>query len=198
MAGFIQFQFRRGNADEWTSANPILADGELGVERDTKLHKIGDGITHWNDLDYGGLNEPAFTGALEAMNRARAWAESINEIGTGGYSAKFWAEQAEQYAALLGNGLSAQNVTLRSEANFPSGITNVETALSLLLQQQEYVYRQSTASSVWTIQHNLNRYPSVTVVDSADNVVIGSITYLSTNLIEIEFTSQFVGKAFLN
>lgn len=50
MADIIQM--RRDTAANWTSANPILADGELGMERDTKRFKMGDGTTHWNDLAY--------------------------------------------------------------------------------------------------------------------------------------------------
>lgn len=50
---YIQFQFRRGSAAEWFSANPVLASGELGLEQDTRKIKIGDGVTHWNDLLYG-------------------------------------------------------------------------------------------------------------------------------------------------
>jgi hypothetical protein len=52
---FIQFQFRRGTATEWTSANTVLAAGEMGIETDTDLFKIGDGTTSWNVLSYGGL-----------------------------------------------------------------------------------------------------------------------------------------------
>ena len=48
-------QFRRGTAAEATSKNPLLADGELGFETDTRRFKIGDGATYWNDLEYGGL-----------------------------------------------------------------------------------------------------------------------------------------------
>jgi hypothetical protein len=51
----IQIQFRRGTASEWTSANPILAVGEMGIETDTNLFKIGNGSTAWNSLAYGGL-----------------------------------------------------------------------------------------------------------------------------------------------
>lgn len=54
----IQMQFRRGTAAQWTSANPVLADGELGLEKDTRLFKIGDGTTAWNALAYGGLMGP--------------------------------------------------------------------------------------------------------------------------------------------
>lgn len=54
----IQIQLRRGTAAEWTSANPTLAEAEMGVETDTRKFKIGDGSTQWNDLDYGGLEGP--------------------------------------------------------------------------------------------------------------------------------------------
>lgn len=51
----IQLQFRRGTSSEWTSANPTLAAGELGLETNTSLFKIGNGSTAWNSLGYGGL-----------------------------------------------------------------------------------------------------------------------------------------------
>lgn len=56
---FGRFQFRRGTAAQWASANPILASGEIGIETDTAQFKIGDGITAWNSLPYGGIVGPA-------------------------------------------------------------------------------------------------------------------------------------------
>jgi hypothetical protein len=47
-----QIQFRRGTAAEWSSANPILAQGELGINLDQNRFKIGTGLTSWNNLDY--------------------------------------------------------------------------------------------------------------------------------------------------
>ena len=52
-----RIQNRRGTAAEWTSANPILADGEMGYEKDTKKTKIGDGSTAWNNLGYRDAGE---------------------------------------------------------------------------------------------------------------------------------------------
>jgi hypothetical protein len=48
------------------------------------------------------------------------------------------------------------------------------------------------------ITHNLNTYPSVTVVDSSGAVVIGAVAYNNKNQIAITFTSAFSGKAYLN
>lgn len=45
-------QQKRGTASRWTDTNPVLLAGEIGVETDTKKIKIGDGTTHWNNLDY--------------------------------------------------------------------------------------------------------------------------------------------------
>ena len=45
-------QTRRGLASAWTSANPVLAEGEWGFEIDTRLAKCGNGSTAWNSLDY--------------------------------------------------------------------------------------------------------------------------------------------------
>ena len=45
-------KLRRGTASEWTTANPILAAGEMGIETDTRKFKFGDGTTPWNTLAY--------------------------------------------------------------------------------------------------------------------------------------------------
>jgi hypothetical protein len=48
----VQIQIRRGTAANWTSANPTLAEGELGYETDTGKLKAGDGSTAWTSLGY--------------------------------------------------------------------------------------------------------------------------------------------------
>jgi len=53
-------------------------------------------------------------------------------------------------------------------------------------------------SSGNTINHNLNKYCSVTVVDSNNDVVIGEIHYNSVNQVTLTFTAAFSGKAFFN
>jgi len=60
------------------------------------------------------------------------------------------------------------------------------------------VFTQGSAASTWTIAHNLEKFPSVTVVDSANNVVVGHITYTNTNSLTVSFSSSFSGKAYIN
>lgn len=50
-----QFKLRRGTAEAWERNNPVLAKGEPGWATNSKVLKIGDGTTHWNELSaYGG------------------------------------------------------------------------------------------------------------------------------------------------
>ena len=62
----------------------------------------------------------------------------------------------------------------------------------------EYTFTQSAAASTWTINHNLDRFPSVTTVDSAGSIINGAITYTDSNTITVVFTSATSGKAYLN
>lgn len=48
----IQIQLRRDTAANWTAENPVLAEGEPGVETDTLHIKVGDGVTAWVSLAY--------------------------------------------------------------------------------------------------------------------------------------------------
>lgn len=47
-----QIRLRNGSSTQWATANPVLAEGEIGLELDSNNLKIGDGVTNWNDLPY--------------------------------------------------------------------------------------------------------------------------------------------------
>lgn len=63
---------------------------------------------------------------------------------------------------------------------------------------KSYTFTQLTPISVWLITHNLNKKPSVTIVDSANSVVVGEISYLDNNSLLVSFSSGFSGQAYLN
>lgn len=62
---------------------------------------------------------------------------------------------------------------------------------------ERYVHDQPSVSSVWTINHPLGGFPSVTVVDSAQTVVVGEVSYPNTSQVMVNFSAPFSGKAFL-
>lgn len=61
-----------------------------------------------------------------------------------------------------------------------------------------YRHDQINASNNWQIKHNLRKIPSVTIIDSGGNEVIGDVKHLSENELVINFTYEFSGSAILN
>ena len=61
-----------------------------------------------------------------------------------------------------------------------------------------YLHDQNVASATWVVNHNLNKYPSATIVDSLKNQVFGEISYTNLNSLTITFVGAFSGQAYLN
>jgi hypothetical protein len=61
-----------------------------------------------------------------------------------------------------------------------------------------YTHTQSSPASTWTVTHNMNKYPSVTIVDSAGTTVDGSVDFINLNSVTINFCGAFSGKAYFN
>lgn len=66
------------------------------------------------------------------------------------------------------------------------------------LKLSGYVYDQIISSKIWVVNHTLNKFPSVSVVDSGGSLVMGDITYINTSQLKISFNYEFSGKAYLN
>lgn len=64
---------------------------------------------------------------------------------------------------------------------------------------QSYVYDGTgTPASIWTVTHSLGKYPSVMIVDTANNVLEADIHYVTVNQLTITFGAATTGKAYLN
>ena len=61
-----------------------------------------------------------------------------------------------------------------------------------------YVFEQGIASDVWVINHNLNKRPSIILIDSAGTVFQAKIEYNSNNQVTIYLNGATTGKAYLN
>jgi 3D (Asp-Asp-Asp) domain-containing protein len=85
------------------------------------------------------------------------------------------------------------------ESSTTNGNIKIDGTETQVYRHQTYVHDQTTASTLWAIDHNLNRYPSVTVVDPNGYVFVpDTIRYIDANRIEIGFTQNETGKVFLN
>jgi hypothetical protein len=63
---------------------------------------------------------------------------------------------------------------------------------------KNFVFTQNVSSATWTIQHNLNKFPSVTSVNINNIEMYGDIEFIDLNNLTITFSAAFSGKAFIN
>ena len=61
-----------------------------------------------------------------------------------------------------------------------------------------FIFTQGAPATVWNIQHNLGKFPSVSVINNNNIVINGEVTYIDNNNVQINFSAGFTGKAYLN
>lgn len=74
-----RLQQRNDTAANWTSANPVLAKGEMGIEIDTLNFKFGDGTTAWQSLPYASTEETVVDAAFSDTSENPLQNKVVNE-----------------------------------------------------------------------------------------------------------------------
>jgi hypothetical protein len=115
----VRIQLRRGLADQWSTVNPTLAAGEVGIETDTNTLKFGDGETAWNDLDYALSNTVDDFQPLSEKGNAGGYA-SLDSSGFVPVSqlpptAKITVNAVADQAARLALSVEAGDIAIQSD-----------------------------------------------------------------------------------
>lgn len=83
--------------------------------------------------------------------------------------------------------------------NINASNTNIQDYVQLEgTGDKNYVHSQLLASNTWRIEHNLKKFPSVTIFDSSGEEVYGDIQYETNDVVVINFNGEIAGKAYLN
>lgn len=61
-----------------------------------------------------------------------------------------------------------------------------------------YTHIQSTPLATWTVAHNLNRFPSITVVDNLGNQIYPDVRYIDNDIIQVTHSVPLTGRAYCN
>lgn len=66
------------------------------------------------------------------------------------------------------------------------------------LYKFSHIHTQTIPQLEWTVVHNLGKYPSVSIVDSTEEEVIGEVEHIGPNSLKVKFSAAFSGKAYIN
>lgn len=101
-----KIQLRRDTAANWTSVNPVLLEGEVGLELDTGKSKVGDGSTAWNSLAYDKASTALQSSDLSGYANLTAIAQTFT-----GYNTFSQTIKTNQLADLESYGIFQSNTT---------------------------------------------------------------------------------------
>lgn len=78
-------------------------------------------------------------------------------------------------------------------------ITEVQNNVTNILVQANpaFVFQQAIPLAVWVINHNLNGYPNVVIIDSSGQLFMGAVQYNTPNRLTVTFSAPFGGAAYL-
>ncbi len=167
----------------------------------------------------GDTNNGEFTGPVDGSNIAAITTMQLSSVDVSGQNTVQFMEY------LVGNNIliSEQNAisnfghytidsytlngavyTLNITNLFGNGVLDLnkfyDFAVFTLSSQgvPTFVFTQGVPATTWNIQHNLGKFPSVSVINNNNVVINGEVTYIDNNNVQLNFSAGFTGKAYLN
>ena len=161
----VKFLLRNDTSTNWTSANPVLSKGEMGIETDTRKHKFGDGTTAWNDLAY------ASSGNTVIRTAAPTTSDTGYDVGT------LWVNTTSTIAYILFS-VSGGTATWVELASSSGTVTHAATADKLKTAR--------TITMDGAVVSNAQQFDgsadiTFTLVLAASGVTAGTYTKLTVN-----------------
>lgn len=195
--GSFQLAYQR-KGDE--APSPVVID----VEEDDILWTITSSDTFYEGDGHCELSY--YVG--EAVAKSQTWTTCVCPSLTGDdgteppASYQSWVDEVLSAAtkilsAIPEGGVRGQVLTKKSDTSYDTVWSTVQSGGGGS-SDENYVFMQAIASDTWTIHHGLAKFPSVTIIDSGNNAVIGDVEYIDSDTVVCHFSSAFSGKAYLN
>ena len=158
----------------------IYSNGTNGSAQASTINKIN--------------NAEGLVGSDYYVYLAKDWAIKTDEkVQNTDYSSKYYAEMSKQYSEQAQQDFSQTITDVTGENN----ILIERAGQSLVIRSKLYVHNQPTASSVWNIQHNLNkRCPKVTLIDTAGSIFYPPVKFIDNNNCQVHLVGAMAGMAY--
>lgn len=192
----------------FTQNNVVTVAGQLSFVFEASVSEAGDGQFFAND-GTGGIPALADITKLNVSTKysnGNSLEQMLNEV----IADKFFIVEArnQNVKAVLTTQSYAENASDSTYKDITVTVSGANGTLEdgkvYLLSKysaagdKHYTHVQSSASTTWTVAHNLNKKPSVSIVDSSDNVVLGQVEHTDLNNLTITLSAATSGKAYIN
>lgn len=108
------------------------------------------------------------------------------------------SSQLAQLQYAYDNSVVGVNIALTNPEQATVTLTKINAPSLTDVFERAYVHTQIVPAIQWNIIHNLNKFPSVSIVDSSYEEVIGEVEYIDANNLIVRFTASFSGEAYIN
>ena len=202
-----RMQQRRGTAQQWTDADPILAAGEIGFETDTSQFKIGDGVNAWSDLSYfknledlGGTLDDYIPLTQRASNNGVATLDGtgqipVSQLGNLIDGAPAALNTLNEIATMLGDGSTLGATVVASIANLEDGIADVQTNLNTHENDSTNVHGIANMAALATISYVDTKSSGDISTHNADTTSVHGIADTAELVIQSELTTALTQAA---
>ena len=144
-----------------------------------------------NVMDKGNQNVVAFMTYLIDSDILISEQNDISVFGH--YKVKGYTDNGDSFYTLTLEYIGGSGVLTDQDiydvANF---------SVAKLGTDKTFVFTQAAPSTTWAINHALNKFPSVSVINNNNVVINGEVTYIDKNNVQLNFSAGFSGKAYLN
>ncbi len=139
--------------------------------------------------DVSGANTVAFITYLVGNNILISEQNDINNFGH--FTIDSYVQKtADVYTLTL--------TSLTGNGNFDVDKFYDFAVFTLSSPDKTFEFTQGVPATTWNIQHNLGKFPSVSVINNNNVVINGEVTYIDNNNVQLNFSAGFTGKAYLN
>lgn len=188
-ASWTRYKFKR---------QATLIDGSFALNPEhgsNPAFSVIQGIQiHQEDLSEKNVSElySALVGSQVVLQKA----DNQSKFGVFNWNTSQITSPGSEYYN-IGLSFVGGNGTLEIDADYLLSLLMYDIA-GISDKSETFVVNQADAASQWVINHSLEKFPSVTVVDSAGNVVYGQVNYVDENTVTVDFGASFSGTAYLN
>ena len=191
----VRIQNRRGLASEWVSVNPILAEGEQGLETDTNLIKFGNGSDNWLDLPYANVTATSFANTIAdyVLLADVGQPNGVASLNSSGKVPSSQLDVVELSQDAVANALVAgSNVVLSYDD--PANHITVSVDNSITLTGDLTVGGDSTVEAL-TVNGNLTVNGTTTTVSTANFTTEDALIYIGednqANSVDLGIVASF-------